>query len=142
MIAVLTKWQKNAPDSIPWPNTLNFVNLYSETNLPTGFTLVEYSAFLTYVEKLIKDSPAIYVLINSNVEDADGNIINSRVFVSDEEFNTYKTLSDASEVERNALITMFNLTRTVKIFTNDDDMIIDIIDKSTSYDAINALITA
>lgn len=141
MIAVLTKWQKNAPNSIPWPNTLNFVNLYSRTNLPTGFTLVEYTSFLAYVEKLIQNSPAINVLINSNVEDANGNIINSRVFLSDEEFNTYKSLSDESESERNALIAMFNLTRTVKIFTNDD-IIIDIIDKSTSYDEVNALITA
>lgn len=140
MIAVLTKWQKNAPTSIAWPNTLTFISSFSETNLPPGFTLVEYFVFKTYVENLTSSSPAINVIINSNVEDNDGNIINSRVFIDDEEFNTYKALSDASEVERNSLITMFNLTRTVKIFT-DDDTIIDIIDKSATYSEIDSFFT-
>lgn len=140
MIAVLTKWQKNAPTSIAWPNTLTFISSYSETNLPPGFTLVEYFAFKTYVENLTGSSPAINVLINSNVEDDDGNIINSRVFINDDEFNTYKALSDASETERNNLLTMFNLSRTVKVFI-DEDQVIDIIDKSTTYSAINSFFT-
>lgn len=140
MIAVLTKWQKDAPDSITWPNTLSFISSYSETNLPPGFTPIEYFAFLAYVENLknlTKDTPAINVLINSNVEDSEGNVINSRVFISDEDFNAYKALSDASEAERNTLLSMFKLTRVVKVF-NDDDQAIDIIDKSTTYDVINS----
>jgi len=137
MIAVVTKWQKHAPDSIAWPNTLSFMSAYSETNLPLGFTPTEYFAFLAYAENFIKTAPVINIVINNNVEDTEGNVINSRVFVDDEGFNTYKMLSDASEAERNTLLSMFKLTRVVKIF-NDHDQIIDIIDKSTSYDEINS----
>ena len=137
MIAVLTKWQKDAPDSIAWPNTLSFISSYSDTNLPPCFTPREYFEFLAYVENLIKTDPVINIVINNNVEDTEGNVINSRVFVDDEGFNTYKALSDASEAERNTLLSMFKLTRVVKIF-NDNDQIIDIIDKSTSYDEINS----
>lgn len=141
MIAVLTKWQKNAPTSIPWPDTLDFINLYSETNLPPDFTLVEYGAFITYVRNLSMATVGFGLLVNNNVHDADGNIINSRIFMSDEEFNIYKALSDSNESERNTLLAMFNLTRTVKII-NDENTVIDAITKSSSYDDINALFTA
>ena len=140
MIAVLTKWQKNAPTSISWPNTLTFMNLYSENNLPPNFTLVEYFAFLAYVDNLTKSLPAINLLININANDTEGNVINSRVFTIDEEFNLYKELSNANETERNALLQMFDLTRTVKII-NDDNIILDIISKSVSYDEMNSIIT-
>lgn len=139
MIAVLTKWQKNAPDSISWPNTLSFRTTYSDTNLPPGFTLAEYTAFISYLNDLTTTQPLFNLLTNTNVDDGEGNIINTRIFVDDTEYITYKALSDASEVKRNELIASFNLTRTVKVF-NDDAEVISIFEKSNSYTDLNDLI--
>jgi hypothetical protein len=141
MIALITKWQKNAVDSIPWPNTLNFINTYSETNLPPGFTIEEYLKFRAYVEKLFNLNPRVDIHTNTDATDGTGNIINSRVFINESSYDAFRAFSNAIETERNELLSLFNLTRVVKVIT-DEVQVISIIDNSSNYNYLDTLISS
>jgi hypothetical protein len=140
MIALVTKWQKNAPDSIPWPNTLNFIEAYSETNLPPGFTMEEYQKFKAYVEKLFSLNPSIIIHQNVDANDGAGNIINSRIFFDELSYSTFRAFSNAIEIERNELLSLFNLTRIVKVIT-DESQIVDIVENSSNYNYLDTIIS-
>jgi hypothetical protein len=141
MIALITKWQKNAPDSIPWPNTLNFLEAYSETILPPGFTLEAYQQFKAYVEKLFSLNPAVDIYANADASDETGNIINSRVFIDSTSFDAFRAFSSAIETERNELLVLFKLTRVVKVVT-DEEQILGVIDNLANYTYLDAIVSA
>jgi hypothetical protein len=142
MIALVTKWRKTAPSSISWPNTLNFKELYSETNLPPGFTLGLYQKFNAYVEKLGSLTPTpIDIYQNIDANDGAGNIINSRVFIDDSSYDDFKVVSNAIESERNELLSLFGITRTVKVYT-DVSQIILVLENITNYNYLDTLVSS
>lgn len=142
MIALVTKWQKTAPSSISWPNTLNFMELYSETNLPPGFTIGLYQKFNVYVEKLVSLTPEpIDIYQNIDAHDEAGNSINSRVFIDDASYDAFKEVSSAIEIERNELLLLFGLTRTVKVY-NDVTQIIGVLENITNYNYLDTLVSS
>jgi hypothetical protein len=136
MIALITKWQKNATDSVPWPNTLKFMEEYSETNLPPGFTLEEYQKFKAYVEKLFNLNPVVDIYRNVDASDEAGNIINSRVFNDEVSYNAFREFSALIETERNELLVLFGLTRIVKVVT-DEQQVTDILENSSNYNYLD-----
>lgn len=141
MIAVLTKWQKNAPDSIAWPNTLSFISSYSETNLPPGFTMTEYLAFMSYLASVSGSMPNVQMLSDLTLNDTDGNAINARIFVDENDYNTYKSISTSAEDARNNLLSLFKLTRTVKVLTNDQQ-VFSVLSNELTFSELDALIAS
>jgi hypothetical protein len=141
MIAVLTKWQKNATDSISWPNTTNFGTLYNETNLPPGFTLKEYTLFKSYLDDILGTEFTFFLPTDVTVEDASGNMINTRIFSDNEDYESYKGISDSVSAKRDELLLEFKLTRTVKVIT-DDAEITNVSAKINNYSELDAIIVA
>jgi hypothetical protein len=77
-------------------------------------------------------------LYNQTQESAEGDKINFRIFVGDEDYATYKFVSDTIATIRDELIDSMQLTRTVKLSRNDEK-ILEILGKSMSFEEIDAL---
>lgn len=138
MIAVFTKWTKNSSDSVSWPDTIEF-GQFDRNNLPPGFSLELYERFQNYF-MLGMSVPTLgqMFLYNQTQESAEGNKLNFRIFVSDEDYATYKSVSDATATVRDELINSMQLTRTVKLSRNDE-RILEILGKSMSFDEVDVL---
>jgi len=140
MLAVITKWQKNDVLSIPWPETQKMHSEYSLDNLPPGFTANEYTLFLQYIEKIQGIISSSNIVADLAQRDVNHNLINVKVFLDENEYNNYKLISDRGSVEREQLLSVFKLTRTIKIIT-DEPQIINIITNNLTYEQLDNIIS-
>lgn len=141
MLLVLTKWTKNADDSIQWPDVTKF-STYSETNLPPGFTPELFLQYTDYARMVTENFDRDQVIWKSSVESGTGVAFDCRLFLSQADYDKFKGISRGNtgviEQLQSDLLTVMKLTKEIKFVTNDET-VIPMIGVDITFDQINEL---
>jgi len=137
MIVVFTKWKKVDDNSIAWPEVME-ISRYSKNELPPRFTAELFDQYMQYVALAGSKMKMSAIVWNHTARSDTGDVLNIRLFVSQEDYNIYKGASDSVEKERNDLLAIMNVERQVKLVTNDET-IVNLIGQQWTYDQMEQL---